>query len=217
MPTARYYDITLPLSERVTKYGGDNIPVFRTGTRSTDYYTITSTTITCSVHTGTHVDSPKHLYPKGYGIDEVPLDHLIGTCVVVQIPDDAAVITRAHVEANAALIAKHKRVLFKTRDSKLWENTEHDFVSGYVYIAPEAAQWLTEQDVKLVGMDYLSVDPYKDEKMPAHLALLKRGVAIVEGCNLLNVPPGEYELICLPLRLRGLDGSPARAILRALE
>jgi arylformamidase len=216
MSTPKYYDITLPLSERVTKYGGDNYPVFSTANRSTDYYTITSTTITFSVHTGTHVDAPKHLYPDGYGINEVPLDHLIGTCAVIQIPDDAAVITLEHIRPLAELVKKHQRVLFKTRDSARWADTEHEFVPEYVYMAPDAAAWLASLDVKLVGMDYLSVDPYKDDEMPAHLALLKAGVAIVEGCKLLDVPPGEYELICLPLRLAGLDGSPARAVLREL-
>lgn len=217
MPTQRFYDITLPLSERVTKYGGDNYPIFRSSSRSTDHYTITSTTVTFSVHTGTHVDAPRHLLPNEYGIGEVPLDCLIGPCVVVQVPDDASAITLAHVQANAGVISKHKRVLFKTRDSKRWVDTEHEFVSEYVYLEADAARLLVELGVKTVGMDYLSVDPYKDDAMPSHLALLNAHVAIIEGCNLLDVSPGEYELICLPLRLVGLDGSPARAVLRELS
>ncbi len=216
MPTSRFYDITLPLSERVTKYGGDNYPVFSSGSRSTDHYTITSTTVTFSVHTGTHVDAPRHLLPGEYGIDEVPLDCLIGPCVVVEIPGDASVITPVHIHANADLIKKHKRVLFKTRDSQRWVDTEHEFLTEWVYLDADAAKLLVELNVKTVGMDYLSVDPYNDDAMPAHLALLNARVAIIEGCNLLEVSPGEYEIICLPLRLAGLDGSPARAILREL-
>lgn len=217
MSSTRIYDITLPLSERVTKYGGDNYPVFRSGSRSTDYYTITSTTVTCSVHTGTHVDAPRHLLPGDYGIDEVPIDCLIGPCVVVDIPSDAALITLAHVQANAELIKKHRRVLFKTRDSQRWVNPEHEFLTEWVYLHAEAAKMLVDMGVKTVGMDYLSVDPYNDDAMPSHMALLNAHIAIIEGCNLLEVSPGEYELICLPLRLAGLDGSPARAILRAIS
>lgn len=216
MPERKIYDITLPLTENITNYGGDKKPVFSTAARTTGSFTITTTTIALSVHTGTHVDSPKHMDPQGDGIDLVPLEVLVGSCAVVEVSGDVSSITAEFLAKHEDAIAKHKRVLFKTRDSCRWADAQHEFIPDYVYLAGDAASWLVQRQVKLVGIDYLSVDPYMDEEMPAHVALLKAGIAIVESCDLQGVPPGEYELICLPLRLVGLDGSPARAILREL-
>jgi arylformamidase len=136
---------------------------------------------------------------------------LTGRAYVLHLPD-ADVITRAMVE-DSPIPPRTKRVLFRTRNSEIWNNgTAHDFLKDYVALAPEAAQYLTDRGVKLIGVDYLSVAPFVDT-ITTHQILLSNGVVIVEGLNLSAVSQGRYDLYCLPLKLAGSDGAPCRAIL----
>ncbi len=163
------------------------------------------------VHTGTHVDAPHHFLNDGRTVESLPLDVLTGPCYVLQLPDDVDAITE-EVLARTPLPQGVSRLLFGTRNSKWWAAGENTFQTDFVGVTEEGAQWLVEHGVKLVGVDYLSVAPYKQSR-PTHVILLEAGVVIVEGLNLSQVPRGFYDLYCLPLKIADSDGAPARAIL----
>jgi arylformamidase len=167
--------------------------------------------IGCSVHTGTHVDAPHHFLNDHRTVDALPLDVLIGPAHVIQIPEDVDLIT-ANILEKAEIPSGTSRLLFKTRNSRLWERGEKGFIKDFVGISVDGAGWLVRAGVKLVGIDYLSIAPYK-QSTPTHQALLKPGIVILEGVDLSAVSPGIYTLYCLPLKLVGSDGAPARAIL----
>lgn len=167
--------------------------------------------LSLGVHTGTHVDAPVHFFPDGISAEDIPLDALIGPARVIAISDPVHVTVDALVAAN---VAAGERVLFKTRNSPAaWQRDT--FVTDAVHISVEAAQWLAARRVLTVGIDYLSVSGYDAKNGAAvHHALLGGGVWIIEGLDLTDAPVGPCELACLPLKLVGSDGAPARAVLR---
>jgi arylformamidase len=160
-------------------------------------------------HTGTHVDAPRHFFDDKPGIDALPLDLLIGRARVVDLPQRGG-ITEADLQA--AGLREDLRVLLKTTNSALWNSPE--FHKDYTYLTEGAARFLVEQGVKVVGVDYLSVEQFKKPGAPAHHVLLGGGVVIIEGLNLSDAEPGQYEMYCLPLRIAGADGAPARVVLK---
>jgi arylformamidase len=160
-------------------------------------------------HTGTHVDAPLHMIPGGAGVDRIPLDALIGPALVIAFDDDVMAVTEAYLRSQP--IAGHERVLLKTRNSQYIR--ERDFHRDYTYLAPDGAEYLVSLGVRLVGIDYLSIEQFHSGHHRTHKTLLSRGVVIVEGLDLSEPPAGEYELYCLPLLLEGVDGAPARAVL----
>jgi arylformamidase len=164
-----------------------------------------------SVHTGTHIDAPYHFLADGGSVEDIPIKLLTGRAYVLHIPDDVDLITKDLVE-NSTIPPRTKRVLFKTRNSKIWESNRKTFDKNFVALAPDAGAYLIKRGVKLIGIDYLSIAPF-GEPVPTHEVLLKSGVVIVEGLNLSEVSQGRYTLYCLPLKLAGADGAPARAIL----
>jgi arylformamidase len=166
--------------------------------------------LSCSVHTGTHMDAPLHFVDGAASIESIPLKVLIGRAYVVHLPK-TAVIDAACLEA-AEIPPRTKRVLFRTRNSALWARGETKFQTDFVAIDLSGAEWLVRKGAQLVGVDYLSVAPYKRSK-GVHETLLKAGVAVVEGLDLSKVSQGRYTLYCLPLKLVGSDGAPARAVL----
>jgi arylformamidase len=168
-------------------------------------------------HTATHVDAPAHFIEGARKIAETPLEALVGRARVVRVPDEARAVEAADA---AALVPRGtERVLFKTRNSEFWSESRSVFREDFTYIAPAAALALAELGVRLVGIDYLSVEKFHSDNFETHTTLLSRGVVIVEGLDLSAVEEGEYELICLPLKITGGlgDGAPARAILRTLD
>lgn len=160
-------------------------------------------------HTGTHVDAPRHFSDTAPGIDEVSLERLIGPAIVLQFGDEVRAIGAAELAAQD--LAGARRVLLKTRNSALLARP--DFVSDYTYLAPDGAEYLADHDVALVGIDYYSVEQFHSGHHRTHKTLFAHHVVIVEGLLLAGIAPGRYQLICLPLRLAGLDGAPARAVL----
>ena len=161
-------------------------------------------------HTGTHMDAPYHFIPSGKGIDQIPLDATVGLARVIEIKDRHSINVD---ELKIHNIRRGERILFKTYNSKhCWKSD--NFFKDFVYISAGAAKLLAERKIKSVGVDYLSVGGYRDDGVATHQALLKAGIWVIEGLNLSKVKPGEYELICLPLKLSHGDGAPARAILR---
>jgi arylformamidase len=163
------------------------------------------------VHAGTHIDAPYHLDDQGYSVDKVPLDKLCGKIQVLQINDSIDLITK-EILLGSGFIQGTERLLLKTKNSRKWINSSSQFDHNYAAIDSTAATFLADAGIKFVGIDYLSISPYNDLKVP-HQILLKAGIVILENAYLVNVEPGEYTLFCLPLNLVGTDGSPVRAIL----
>jgi len=207
----KIYDISLPISPEIPVWPGDP-PVVIKQVSSMDAGAHDNVSrLECSVHTGTHVDAPHHFLNDHRTVDALPLEVLTGPAQVVQIPEEVGLITAGILE-EAGIPSGTSRLLLKTRNSRLWARGEKEFARDFVGLSAEGAGWLVRTGVKLVGIDYLSIAPYK-QSIPTHQVLLKPGIVILEGVNLSAVPPGIYDLYCLPLKLVGSDGAPARAIL----
>ena len=213
------HDISLVISESLIVWPGDP-GVKITQTSHLDKGTVPAGTARCDVatvtrldmgaHTGTHVDAPCHFVPGGLGVDALDLEILVGPALVVQALEADAL--SADVLEELAIPPGAERVLFRTRNSDRWVRGEREFYENFVAITEDGAHWLVERGVRLVGIDYLSVGPF-DEPVPTHQILLRAGVIAVEGLNLSGIAPGVYQLVCLPLKIAGSDGAPARAIL----
>lgn len=160
-------------------------------------------------HTGTHVDAAKHFFDDGQTIDQIPLERLIGPAILLALPESLMSIGAEDLGRHD--IGSHTRVLLRTRNSSF--SGDSGFASDYTYLAPDGAEYLVSHGVQLVGIDYLSIEQFHSGHHRTHLTLLGKGVVIVEGLDLSEPPPGEYQLVCLPLRLAGLDAAPARALL----
>jgi arylformamidase len=166
--------------------------------------------LSLGVHTGTHVDAPVHFLADGSGVDEISFDQLLGKARVVEVTDGPSI---SAAQLRAVDPRPGERLLFKTRNSaRCWKADR--FLADYVYLSLEGAALLAERRVRTVGIDYLSIAGM-EEGVPTHRTLLEQGICIIEGLDLSSVQPGSYELICLPLRLDGADGAPARVLLRA--
>ena len=167
-----------------------------------------NSTIHMGVHTGTHMDAPRHVFIDGITIDKMPLDDAIGPARVIEIIDTEAIKAE---ELKQYKFKRGERILFKTRNSERCWKTD-TFIPDFTYIAEDAAQLLADAHVKLVGIDYLSVGG----PGATHRILLGAGIWLLEGLNLSAVGPGNYDLICLPLKLVQTEGSPVRAVLRPI-
>jgi arylformamidase len=164
-------------------------------------------------HTGTHMDAPAHFIRGGPGINTIPLDAAIGSARVIFIRDRESIKPE---ELARHRIRRGERILFKTYNSdRCWDTDA--FLEDFVYISAAAARYLVERQVRLIGIDYLSVDSFHADRADTHKTLLKAGIWLVEGLNLKRVQAGKYQLICLPLKIEGGDGAPARALLRAVR
>ena len=204
-------DITAPVSRRSVMWPGDEPP-----TREVTSHTDRGDPSTVSrwdlgAHTGTHADARMHFIPGGWTMESLELARCVGPCRVVDLTHLEGHVSRADLEA--AGVAGAARLLLKTRNSGLGLLGREAFAEDYAAISLEAAQYLVEIGVETVGIDYLSVEPFEDKEFNTHHALLGADVVILEGLVLTGVEPGEYLLACLPLKLVGSDGSPARAIL----
>ena len=165
-----------------------------------------------STHTGTHVDPPHHFLDGAPTIESLPLDVLMGDAVVVEVHKPTGTIGPEELEA-AGLLEGDTRVLFKTPNSAIWAEPHPEFPAEYVSVGPEGAVWLVQHGIRLVGVDFLSVERRGSPGHPTHVTLLGAGVIVIEGLNLSGVEPGRYQLICLPIKILGGDGAPARAVL----
>jgi len=206
----RTYDITIPITPQMPVWPGDPGVRIERVSKIEDGDNANVTHLSFGAHTGTHVDAPYHFQTEGDTLEKIPLEIFIGSAYVVHLPDTDLIT--ADVLVRAGIPPHTRRVLFKTRNSTLWASGETEFKTDFVALSPDAATLLVKRGVELVGVDYLSVAPYGDSR-PTHEVLLKAGVLIVEGLNLAEVSQGQYTLYCLPLKLEGVDGAPARAIL----
>lgn len=209
----KFFDISVPIHPELPVWPGDPQVVlerYRTlsrGDASND------SRMACSVHCGTHVDAPAHFFEDGATIEQLSLEILVGTATVIEVPE-TDVITPDLLEVQE-LSPQTERLIFKTKNSDLWTNPGHQFNPNFVALSAESARWIVDKGLKLVGIDYLSIQPFKDTEPLTHRILLAAGIIIIEGLNLRDVNPGVYQLICLPLKLAGSEGAPARVILIA--
>lgn len=210
----KIYDITVPISENTPVYEGDpNVQIeIANAVERGDAANVSR--LCCGVHTATHVDAPNHFIEGGKRVHELDFEILIGVCRVVEIDKNAMAIEAK----NIVNLEGVERVLFKTRNSNFWTDFAQGFRKDFTYIAPDAAKALVEAKIKVVGIDYLSVEKFGSEDFMTHITFLKNEVVIIEGLDLREVPAGDYELICLPLKIVGGagDGAPARTILREI-
>lgn len=206
----RIYDVTLTISPDLVVWPGDPKIVAERVSKIEEGAVANVTRLELSAHTGTHVDAPFHFLNNGDTVETLSLKLLTGRAYVVHIPD-VDLITKEAID-NADIPPRTRRVLFKTRNSEYWAKEHREFNTNYVALDPAAAEALIQRGVKLVGVDYLSVAPFEDVS-PTHNVLLEAGIVIVEGLDLSEVAPGRYTLYCLPLKIAGADGAPARAML----
>jgi len=185
-------EIEITLQQAVAKGAGANVSSIRFGS-----------------HTGTHADAARHFFDDGQSVDRIPLERLIGPALLVSFPDDVRAISADDLRKHD--LKGRTRILLRTRNSALLSQKE--FVRDYTYLAPDGAQYLVDNDVELVGIDYLSIEQFHSGHHITHRILLERSVVILEGLDLSVPAPGEYQLICLPLRIEGCDAAPARAVL----
>lgn len=207
MPTT--YDVSLPLAEGGLVYP-NNPPIEISAAQSIargDSANVSR--IQFGSHTGTHVDAPKHFFDNGAGVDALSLDVLMGPAIVIAFGDDVMAVGEADLRRHE--LTGHTRVLLKTRNSSFIR--DRAFHPEFTYLAPDGAAYLVSLGVKLVGIDYLSIEQFHSGHHRTHRTLLEAGVVIVEGLDLSTPAMGPYALTVLPLRLVGLDGAPARAVL----
>ena len=205
-----WIDVSVPLRSGMVRWP-DNPPVEIERTLDMERGDVaTVSRISMGSHTGTHMDAPLHFVRGGDGLDQMPLNATVGPARVIGIEDPVSV-KREELEPHG--IGSGERVLFKTRNSarRWWAE---DFMEDFVYVSEGAALYLAELGVRTVGVDYLSVGGFLQDGVETHQALLGAEIWVIEGLNLSEVEPGEYELICLPLKVEDGDGAPARAILR---
>jgi arylformamidase len=202
-------DVTLRLSPDVPTYPGNPpfsiTPVKRIATGGSSNVSA----LTLGTHAGTHVDAPRHFFDGRPGVDALPLDVLIGPARVIHLPGRSNISAERLRSADFSGVS---RLLIRTGNSELWSSST--FAADYAGVTEDGARLLVEAGVSLVGVDYLSVEPYKTPGAPAHHVLLEHGIVIVEGLDLSRVEAGDYELMCLPLALVDADGAPARVVLR---
>lgn len=207
-----WIDISIPLRDAMAHWPGDPPVSIRRVKDIARGDKANLSVISMGAHSGTHVDAPLHFINGGQGIDDIPLEALVGRVRVVDIKDPESI---KPAELAGHRLRRGERILFKTENSsRVWQ--QDGFVEDFVFISDAAADFLAGRGVRLVGVDYLSVGSFKQGGGYVHQTLLGNGIFIIEGLNLSQVAPGKYDLICLPLRITGGDGAPARAILRPL-
>lgn len=206
------YDVTVPVSGSMLTWPGDPPVSVR---RTSDVERGDSSTVSELImgsHTGTHVDAPAHFLPGGYGVDRIPVSALMGGAYVADARGLQGALTRDQMAA-LHVPGDVTRLLIKSDNSRLWDQASPAFPDRYVCLSPGAAEWCVERGLVCVGVDFLSVEQKGSPGHPTHVTLLQAGIAIIEGLDLRAVQPGFYELVCLPLRITGCDGSPARVLL----
>jgi arylformamidase len=205
----KIYDVTVPISKDLVLYPGDPpISITRKQTIGKNGAKYNLSKFSFGSHSGTHVDPPFHFIEGGITADKLPLELLIGRARVVEITSPC-IDEEALKEFD---FGPDMRVLFKTRNSYLW--SQPNFVEDFVYITPGAARNLVNDGIKVVGIDYLSVEKFGSEEPETHKILLGAGTVIIEGLDLREVEPADYDMVCLPLKIKDSDGAPARVILR---
>lgn len=202
-------DVTVPLDSRLPTYPGDEPFALEATRRLASGASANVSAVRMSVHTGTHVDAPRHSFDDGAAVESLSLDLLCGRARVVELTCRRGITAK---DLAALDLTEDIRVLMKTSNSRFWGDPH--FHEDFVGLSEDGANFLVAQGVKVVGVDYLTVEAFMASGAPAHRALLGAGTIVVEGLNLRDVEPGRYEMFCLPLPIVGADGAPARVVLR---
>ena len=210
----RIIDISLPISNKLARWPGSPETIISKRLDFDKGDKVLNSTVFLDVHTGTHIDAPSHIIPGAEFTDQIDLNHCIGKASLIDLSDIDEEIKPHHLES-FDLNSSSERLLIKTKNSNLWAEESHEFNKNFIALSPEAAKWIVENNFILVGIDYLSIQTFDDDP-DTHITLLDANVIILEGLNLIDVPEGEYELICLPINLIGTEGAPARAVLRSI-
>ena len=207
-----FVDVTVPISENVPIYEGDPTVQIEMASDIAAGAGANVSKMCFGAHTGTHVDAPNHFLPGRRRVEDLDLDRLIGPCRVIEVSHNVDAITQAAIGE----IVNGERLLFKTRNSDFWNTLQDGFREDFTYLSTEAAKWLGENAVKLVGIDYLSIEQFGSKDHATHISLLEKEIVILEGLDLRQISAGTYDLICLPLKYNGGggDGAPARTLLR---
>ncbi|REJ77499.1 MAG: cyclase family protein [Acidobacteria bacterium] len=211
----KIFDVSVPISSTTPVYEGDpQVDVsIKMSLEKGDIANVSG--ICLGVHTGTHVDAPNHFIEGTKRVVDLDLATLIGPCTVVEVPSEVMAIDAGL----ASSFPDAERLLIKSRNSEFWSDLSQGFRKDFTYIEPDAAKVLVNRGVKLVGIDYLSVEAFDAESPDTHITLLEKEVIILEGLDLRQVEPGQYELVCLPMKFAdgAGDGAPARTVLRSFE
>ncbi len=204
------FDISLTISEDFPTWPGDPPIELKMISQIEKGDLANVTHLSAPVHMGTHVDAPNHFLGNGKTVEDIPLDYLVGPVLVLEM-SSPEVITAGDLDA-FVIPEGTRRILFKTANSEYWKEEQHTFQENFVALGPDAAARLVDLGLIVVGVDYLSVAPFS-EPVPTHKVLLEAGVLIIEGLDLSRVSAGDYKLYCLPLKIAGSDGAPARVLL----
>lgn len=207
----KIHDISLTVTPSLPVWPGDPTVILERVSKMEDGEHNNVSRLALSVHAGTHVDAPYHFIANGKTIESLALDALVGPAQVIELPADCLLISADDLK-EAGIAAGVERVLLKTRNSEYWKQPGLPFQKEFTAVSPDGAAYLLERGVKFVGIDYFSIAPFGDS-IPTHRALLGAEIVVLEGINLSAIPAGFYQLYCLPLKLGGSDGAPARAIL----
>lgn len=207
----KIYDVTIAISESVPIYEGDPKVKIDSFVSIANGSAANVSNVCFGAHTGTHVDAPNHFIDGKRRVDELDVEKLIGPCLVVEVPADVIAIEPEHLPD----LQDIDRIVFKTRNSAFWNTPEDGFRTDFTYITHATAKTLADNGIKLVGIDYLSIEAPGAEGHPVHITLLEKEIVILEGLDLREIAAGDYELICLPLKYVGGtgDGAPARTVL----
>ncbi len=210
----KIYDITIPTETGMVVWPGDPDVALRQVSSIHNGQGSNVSLLRMSVHTGTHIDSPKHFIDSGKTVDQIPIEKLVGDALVMRLDNGIKTITRDVIESHPMKdhIGMIKKLLFRTSNSELWLNNPGTFQKDYVGFDRSGAEYLAEFNLDLIGVDYLSIGSFSDTTRP-HKILLSENVVLLEGIDLSTIEEGIYEIFCLPLLLRGSEGSPARVIL----
>ncbi len=209
-PFSKIHDISVLLGEESITYPGD--PEYQREFVFTiaDSGICNVSRLSMSAHTGTHLDAPLHFVEGGKSIDQFSPAQFILPAVVIDIHNKTAVYP---TELESAEINEGDAVLFRTENSLSGRCKSGVFSEDYVYVSPAAAEFCAEKRVRLIGIDYITIEKHRDETFPSHHIILGNDIFILEGVNLLDIKPGRYTLCCLPLKIKGGEASPARAVL----
>ncbi|MGZ4359989.1 MAG: cyclase family protein [Gaiellaceae bacterium] len=200
------FDVSVPIRTGMVHYEGNPPVELVHGETIAEGANANVSRLDFGVHSGTHVDAPLHFFDEGAGTETLPLEVLIGPAEVVDATGVKDVLDEKALRKLELPLGGSERVIFKTRNSQLWERKE--FTRDFVRLDGSGARFLLERGARLIGIDYLSVGD-----MDAHRLLLGARVVPLEGLDLRGIEPGTYQLVCLPLRIVGSDGAPARAVL----
>ena len=207
----KLYDVTITTHPKVPVWPGG--PAFQSTKTSqiSDGEVCNVTDISMCVHTGTHVDAPLHFADGGRSIDEIELEQLVGDCIVADLRGRNEITAEDLIQLK--LPSSTQKLLLKTDSSEFWSEPSHNFREDYCALTLDAAEWIAASNIHLLGIDYLSVSLYKDPAEVVHRVLCGADMVLIEGLNLTDIEPGEYRVTCLPFKIAGSDGAPARVIL----